>query len=106
MFSPLERAIARPHCLGVFAAAVLLPGCGLNATIGATLPPPPQAQIVVAAPAPPPPAGVVVGAPVAPMGVTVTISPGIAIVSHLPIGFDMVGAGDQAVHPDGQPEGT
>jgi hypothetical protein len=128
MFSPLERASARPHCLGVFAAAVLLPGCGLNATIGATVPPPPQAQIVVAAPAPPPPppapppppqaevvvaapappppAVVVVGAPVAPMGVTVTISPGIAIVSHLPIGFDMVGAGDQAVHPDGQPEGT
>jgi hypothetical protein len=130
MSTPLDRARAHRACLLVGAA--FLPGCGLNATIGANVPPP-QTQVVVAAPAPPPPppepppppppparAEVVVTAPppgppppsvvvvgqASPMGVTVTISPGIVIVTHLPVGFDMVGRGDSAVHPDGEAEGT
>jgi len=121
MPSPL-RAASGLACLVITAA--FTPACGLSATLVPPVqtqvvvsapPPPPPVQVEVAAPAPPPPAPppqvVVVGAP-PPMvvgqagAITVTMSPGIAIVSHLPIGFDMVGKGDSAVHPDGEPDGT
>jgi hypothetical protein len=112
------RSSARPF--GFFVAFAFLPGCGLNATLGVAAPPPPQATVVVSAPPPPPDpppppppqqAVVVVGGPPPPMAVAVsgpvvTMSPGIVIVTHLPIGMDMVGSGDSAVQPDGQPDGT
>jgi hypothetical protein len=124
MLTPHDRTFAR--CAGFIAAFAFAPACDLQTTLGpaiaprpvqivVTAPPPPQGEVVVAAPspAPPPPqpAVIVVGAPppvvaVQVAGPVVTISPGIVIVTHLPIGFDMVGAGDSAVHPDGQPEGT
>ncbi len=123
MLTPFQRTFARRATFAV--AVAVAPACDLQATLVPPIrpvvivsaPPPPQGEVVVAAPAPPPPpappqpAVVVVGAPPPVMAVqvsgpVVTISPGIAIVTHLPIGFDMVGAGDSAVHPDGQPEGT
>ena len=120
----VRHSLAR--CAGFALAVVPVLGCDVQAALAprpfqvvVAAPPPPQAEVVVAAPAPPPPpppppqqaSVVVVGAPppvvaVNVSGPVITISPGIAIVTHLPVGFDMVGAGDSAVHPDGQPEGT
>jgi hypothetical protein len=124
------RTVSRHACLVMTLA--FTSGCGLSATLGANVPlpqtqvvvsappPPPPVQVQVAAPAPPPPPPapppqvVVVGAP-QPMAVgvygptgsiSVTMSPGIVIVWHLLGAFDMVGKGDSAVHPDGEPDGT